>query len=100
MLEAPAKTFLWKQLPAAVEAVRDAAPLSPAQLLPPISSVTPAGSQWTALEEGEDDSRPPPGSAEDNIASFFMTQVRPGCKCSGLQGLSRNGPQMDLCLPK
>ncbi|XP_049679109.1 X-ray radiation resistance-associated protein 1 [Accipiter gentilis] len=75
MLEAPAKTFLWKQLPAAVEAVRDAAPLSPAQPLPPISSVTPAGSQWMALEEGEDDSRPPPGSAEDNIASFFMTQV-------------------------
>ncbi|NWZ59767.1 XRRA1 protein, partial [Haliaeetus albicilla] len=80
MLEAPAKTFLWKQLPAAVEAVRDAAPLSPAQPLPPISSVTPASSQWTALGEGEDDSRPPPGSAEDDIASFFMTQVRPGCK--------------------
>ncbi|KFP98141.1 X-ray radiation resistance-associated protein 1, partial [Haliaeetus albicilla] len=78
MLEAPAKTFLWKQLPAAVEAVRDAAPLSPAQPLPPISSVTPASSQWTALGEGEDDSRPPPGSAEDDIASFFMTQVRPG----------------------
>ncbi|NXN48594.1 XRRA1 protein, partial [Rynchops niger] len=72
MLEAPAKTFLWKQLPAAVEAVRDAEPPSPAQPLHPISSATPV------LEEGEGDSRPPPGSANEDIPSFFMTQVRPG----------------------
>ncbi|NXJ56077.1 XRRA1 protein, partial [Spizaetus tyrannus] len=78
MLEAPAKTFLWKRLPAAVEAVRDDAPLSLAQPLPPISSMTPAGSERTALREGEGDSRPPSGSAEDDIASFFMTQVRLG----------------------
>ncbi|XP_075347457.1 X-ray radiation resistance-associated protein 1 isoform X1 [Mycteria americana] len=75
MLEAPAKTFLQKQLPAVVEAARDAAPPSPAQPLPVVSSVTPAGNQWTALGEGEDDSRPPPGSAEEDVASFFMTQV-------------------------
>ncbi|XP_072707088.1 X-ray radiation resistance-associated protein 1 [Ciconia boyciana] len=75
MLEAPAKTFLWKQLPAVVEAPRDAAPPSPAQPLPVASSVTPAGNQRTALGEGEGDSRPPPGSAEEDVASFFMTQV-------------------------
>ncbi|KAM6419695.1 X-ray radiation resistance-associated protein 1 [Pluvialis apricaria] len=75
MLEAPAKAFLWKQLPAAVEAARDAAPPSPAQPLHPVSSATPAGSQRTALEEGEGDSRPPPDSAEEDIPSFFMTQV-------------------------
>ncbi|NXT51739.1 XRRA1 protein, partial [Pluvianellus socialis] len=95
MLEAPAKTFLWKQLPAAVEAVRDAAPPSPAQPPHPVSSATPAGSRWTALEEGEGDSRTPPGSAEEDVPSFFMTQVRPGCKCSGLQGLTRNGPVVE-----
>ncbi|KFQ80993.1 X-ray radiation resistance-associated protein 1, partial [Phaethon lepturus] len=77
MLEAPAKTFLWKQLPAAVEAVRDVPP-SPSQPLSSFSSVTPSGNQWMAPGEGECDSRPPPGSAEDNVASFFMTQVRPG----------------------
>ncbi|XP_075000142.1 X-ray radiation resistance-associated protein 1 [Calonectris borealis] len=75
MLEVPAKTFLWKQLPAAVKAARDAAPPSPAQPLPPISSVTPAGSQRTALGEGKGDPRPPPGSAEEDVASFFMTQA-------------------------
>ncbi|KFV43546.1 X-ray radiation resistance-associated protein 1, partial [Tyto alba] len=39
----------------------------------------------SVLVEGswEDDSRPPPGSAEEDIASFFMTQVRPGSKSSG-----------------
>ncbi|NXQ91344.1 XRRA1 protein, partial [Nyctibius grandis] len=77
MLEAPAKTLLWKQLPAAVEAVRDAAPPSPAQPLPPISSETSAGNEQMALEEGEGVSRPSPGLAEDT-ASSFMTQVRPG----------------------
>ncbi|KAM6140434.1 LOW QUALITY PROTEIN: X-ray radiation resistance-associated protein 1 [Pterocles gutturalis] len=71
MLEAPVTTILWKQLPAA----RDAAPPSPAQPLPPVSPVTPAGSQRTALGEGEGDSRPPPGPAEEDVASFFMTQV-------------------------
>ncbi|KAM6144684.1 X-ray radiation resistance-associated protein 1 [Phoenicopterus ruber ruber] len=77
MLEAPVKTFLWKPLPAAVEAARDAAPPSPAQPLPPISSAAPAGSRWTALGEGEEegDSRFPPGPAEEDVASFFMTQV-------------------------
>ncbi|XP_059680816.1 X-ray radiation resistance-associated protein 1 [Gavia stellata] len=75
MLEAPVKTFPWKQLPAAVEAAKDAAPPSPAQSLPSISSTTPAGSRWTALGEGEGDSRPPPGPAEEDVASFFMTQV-------------------------
>ncbi|NXK29316.1 XRRA1 protein, partial [Arenaria interpres] len=72
MLEVPAKTFPWKQLPAAVETARDVAPPSLAQPLHPISSTTPA------LEEGEGDSRPSPGPAEENIPSFFMTQVRPG----------------------
>ncbi|CAM9577957.1 unnamed protein product [Bubo scandiacus] len=75
MLEAPAKTFLWKPLPAVVEAVRDAASPSPAQPLPLVSSVTAAGSWRTALGEGEGDPRPPPGSAEEDIASFFMMQV-------------------------
>ncbi|XP_010166161.1 X-ray radiation resistance-associated protein 1, partial [Antrostomus carolinensis] len=76
MLEAPAKTFLWKQLPAVVEAVRDAAaPARLAQPLPLISSETPASSQQPALREGEGDSRPPPASAEEDVASFFMTQV-------------------------
>ncbi|XP_050768062.1 X-ray radiation resistance-associated protein 1 [Gymnogyps californianus] len=75
MLEAPAKTFLWNQLPAAVEVARDAAPPSPAQPLPPISSVTPAGSRRTALGEGEAESRPSPGPAAEGTASFFMTQV-------------------------
>ncbi|XP_014811608.1 PREDICTED: X-ray radiation resistance-associated protein 1 [Calidris pugnax] len=69
MLEVPAKTFPWKQLPAAVETVRDVAPPSLAQPLHPISSTTPS------LEEEEGDSRPPPGPAEENIPSFFMTQV-------------------------
>ncbi|KFP22236.1 X-ray radiation resistance-associated protein 1, partial [Egretta garzetta] len=78
MLEAPVKAFLWKQLPAAVEAVRDAAFPSPAQPLPPVSSVTPAGDWQTALGEGEDDPRPPPNSAKEDVATFFMTQVRPG----------------------
>ncbi|KAF1629063.1 UNVERIFIED_CONTAM: X-ray radiation resistance-associated protein 1, partial [Eudyptes robustus] len=78
MLKAPAETFLWKQLPAAVEAARDAAPPSPAQPLPPVSSVTTAGNRRTALGEGEGDSGPPPGSAEEDVASFFMTKVRPG----------------------
>ncbi|NXH71930.1 XRRA1 protein, partial [Hydrobates tethys] len=78
MLEAPAKTFLWKQLPAAVEAARDAAAPSPAQPPPPISSMTPAGSQQPALGEGEGDPRLSPGSAEEDVASFFMTQVRLG----------------------
>ncbi|NWX81378.1 XRRA1 protein, partial [Alca torda] len=72
MLEAPAKTFRRKQLPAAVEAVRDVEPPSPSQPLHPVSSPTPV------LEEGEGDSRPPPGSAKEDIPSFFMTQVRPG----------------------
>ncbi|NXT17513.1 XRRA1 protein, partial [Syrrhaptes paradoxus] len=75
MLEAPVTTILWKQLPAA----RDAAPPSPAQPLPPVSPVTPASSQWMALGEEEGDSRPPPGPAEEDVASFFMTQVRLGC---------------------
>ncbi|XP_009889317.1 PREDICTED: X-ray radiation resistance-associated protein 1 [Charadrius vociferus] len=75
MLEAPAKAFLWKQLPAVEEAARDAAYLSLAHPLPPISSATPASSWRTALEEGEGNSRPPPGSAEEDIPSFFMTQV-------------------------
>ncbi|XP_075583867.1 X-ray radiation resistance-associated protein 1 [Pelecanus crispus] len=75
MLEASVKTFLWKQLPAAVEAARDAAAPSPAQPLPPISSVTPAGNRRTVLEEGEGDPRPSPGSAEEDVAPFFMTQV-------------------------
>ncbi|KFW70600.1 X-ray radiation resistance-associated protein 1, partial [Pygoscelis adeliae] len=78
MLKAPAETFLWNQLPAAVEAARDPAPPSPAQPLPPVGSVTPAGNWRTALGEGEGGSRPPPGSAEEDVASFFMTQVRPG----------------------
>ncbi|XP_063183935.1 X-ray radiation resistance-associated protein 1 [Chroicocephalus ridibundus] len=69
MMEAPAKTFLWKQLPAAVEGARDAEPPSPAQPLHSISSATPV------LEEGEGNSRPPPGSAKEDIPSFFMTQV-------------------------
>ncbi|NWH50010.1 XRRA1 protein, partial [Fregata magnificens] len=76
MLEAPVKTFLWKRLPAAVETARGAAPLSPAQPLPPVSSTTPAGNWRTVLGEG--DPRPPPGSAEEDVASFFMTQVRLG----------------------
>ncbi|NWX21739.1 XRRA1 protein, partial [Aegotheles bennettii] len=74
VLEAPAKTFLWKQLP--VDAVRGASPPTPAQPLSPISSGTPAGSQHLALEEGEGESRSPPGPAEEGVASFFMTQVR------------------------
>ncbi|KAM9300311.1 X-ray radiation resistance-associated protein 1 [Morus bassanus] len=74
MLEAPVKTFLWKQLPAVVEAARDAAPPSPAQPLPPVSSTTPAGNWRMVLGEG--DPRPPPASAEEDIASFFMTQVK------------------------
>ncbi|NWW52455.1 XRRA1 protein, partial [Pedionomus torquatus] len=69
ILEAPAKTFPWKQLPAAVETTRDVAPLSPGQPLHPVSSTTPT------LEDGGSDSRPPFGSAEEDIASFFMTQV-------------------------
>ncbi|XP_074006399.1 X-ray radiation resistance-associated protein 1 [Numenius arquata] len=69
MLEVPAKTFPWKPLPAVVETARDVPPLSPAQPLQPINSTTPA------LEEGESDSRPPPGPAEEDIPSFFMTQV-------------------------
>ncbi|NXS43581.1 XRRA1 protein, partial [Balaeniceps rex] len=75
MLEAPVKTFLWKQLPATVEAARDAAPPSPAQPLPPVSSVTPASNRQTVLGEGEGDPRPSPGSAEEDVGSFFMTQV-------------------------
>ncbi|KFQ92551.1 X-ray radiation resistance-associated protein 1, partial [Nipponia nippon] len=75
MLKAPVKTFPGKQLPAAVEAARDAAPPSPAQPLPPVSSVTPASDRRTVLGEGEDDPRPPPGSAEEDLASFFMTKV-------------------------
>ncbi|NXU31270.1 XRRA1 protein, partial [Thalassarche chlororhynchos] len=92
MLKAPVKTFLWKQLPAVVEAARDAAPPSPAQPLPPISSVTPAGSWQTALGEGEGDPRPPPGSAEEDVAPFFMTQVRPGFPlfcCFEVENVSR-----------
>ncbi|XP_008943296.1 PREDICTED: X-ray radiation resistance-associated protein 1, partial [Merops nubicus] len=71
--EAPAETFVWQQLPAVVEAARDAAPPSPAQPLPPISSATSSSSWQTA--QGEGDSRPPPGLAEEDVASFFMTQV-------------------------
>ncbi|NXO56747.1 XRRA1 protein, partial [Aramus guarauna] len=78
MLESPAKTFRWKPLPAVVEAARDAAPLSPAQPLPPISSVIPVSDQQMALGEGEGDSGPPPGPAEEDIASFFITEVRLG----------------------
>ncbi|NXE85097.1 XRRA1 protein, partial [Cochlearius cochlearius] len=99
MLEAPVKTFLWKQLPAAVETTRDAAPPSLAQPLPPISPVTPASDRQTALGEGEGGHRPPPSSAEEDVATFFMTQVRPGCKCSGLQGLSRNDVSRPLLSP-
>ncbi|XP_074966890.1 X-ray radiation resistance-associated protein 1 [Phalacrocorax aristotelis] len=73
MLKAPVKTFLWKQLPAAAAAARDAAPPSLAQPLTPISSAAPAGNRRTVLGEG--DPRPPPGSAEEDVASFFMTQV-------------------------
>lgn len=86
MLKPPAQPFLWKRLPAAVEAARDAASPSLAQLLPTTSTPTTASSQ--PLAPGEGDSRPPPGPAEENVASFFMTQVRPDCGCSGLQGLS------------
>ncbi|KFV05438.1 X-ray radiation resistance-associated protein 1, partial [Pterocles gutturalis] len=96
MLEAPVTTILWKQLPAA----RDAAPPSPAQPLPPVSPVTPAGSQRTALGEGEGDSRPPPGPAEEDVASFFMTQVRLGCNhkiplfcCFEVEDVSRPLPR-------
>ncbi|NXS92218.1 XRRA1 protein, partial [Jacana jacana] len=72
MLEAPAKTFPWKQLPTMVETTRDVTPPSPGQPLHSISSTMPA------VQEGEGDSRPPPGSAEEDIPSFFMTQVRLG----------------------
>lgn len=97
MLEAPVKTFLCKPLPAVMETARDGAAPSPARLLSPISSTTPSGRQQMTLEEEEGDSRPSPGPAEEDIAPFFMTQVRTGCQRSGLQGLSRNGPQMNLC---
>ncbi|XP_010021954.1 PREDICTED: X-ray radiation resistance-associated protein 1, partial [Nestor notabilis] len=75
MLEAPAKTFLRTQLPSAVEAVGDAAPPGPAQPLLPSSSVTPTSSQRVVLGEEEGGSRPPAGSDEEDVASFFMTQV-------------------------
>ncbi|NXI94991.1 XRRA1 protein, partial [Psophia crepitans] len=96
MLESPAKTFVWKPLPAAVEAARDAAPPSPAQPLPPISSMTPAGDQETALGEG--DSRPPPGPAEEDIASFFITQLNwllwiPSFCCFEVEDESRSLPR-------
>nr|XP_021139273.1 X-ray radiation resistance-associated protein 1 isoform X2 [Columba livia] len=75
MLEAPVKTFLCKPLPAAMETARDAAAPSPTRLLSPISSTTPSGRQQMTLEEEEGDSRPSPGPAEEDVASFFMTQV-------------------------
>ncbi|KAK2524739.1 Xrra1 [Columba livia] len=75
MLEAPVKTFLCKPLPAAMETARDAAASSPTRLLSPISSTTPSGRQQMTLEEEEGDSRPSPGPAEEDVASFFMTQV-------------------------
>ncbi|NXD81416.1 XRRA1 protein, partial [Halcyon senegalensis] len=101
MLEAPAKTFLRKQLPAAVEAARDDGPLSLAHPLPPISSVTTASRQQTVMGEEEDDSRPPPGPAEEEVESFFMTQVRPCCEwlllipffcCCEVEDVSRPPP--------
>ncbi|NXW92379.1 XRRA1 protein, partial [Alopecoenas beccarii] len=75
MLEAPVKTFLCKPLPAAMETARDAAAPSLARVLPPISSTTPTGRQQMTLGEDEGDSRPSPGPAEEDVASFFMTQV-------------------------
>ncbi|XP_042648486.1 X-ray radiation resistance-associated protein 1 [Tyto alba] len=93
MLESPASPSLWKLLPAVVEATRNAAPPSPAQPLTPSSSGTAAGSQWPVLGTGEDDSRPPPGSAEEDIASFFMTQVeevpRPLSRPTAKDGLEK-----------
>ncbi|KAM9388375.1 X-ray radiation resistance-associated protein 1 [Phaethornis superciliosus] len=68
---APAKTLLWEKLPAA----KGPAPPNLAQLLPPSSFVTPGSSQWVALGEGEGDSRSSPGPAQEDVASFFMTQV-------------------------
>ncbi|XP_065482911.1 X-ray radiation resistance-associated protein 1 [Caloenas nicobarica] len=75
MLEAPVRTFLCKPLPAVMETARDAAAPSPARLLSPISSTTPTGRQQMTLGEEEGDSRPSPGPAEEDVASFFMTQV-------------------------
>ncbi|KAK2513503.1 Xrra1 [Columba guinea] len=75
MLEAPVKTFVCKPLPAAMETARDAAAPSPARLLSPITSTTPSGRQQMTLEEEEGNSRPSPGPAEEDVASFFMTQV-------------------------
>ncbi|KFQ45104.1 X-ray radiation resistance-associated protein 1, partial [Nestor notabilis] len=92
MLEAPAKTFLRTQLPSAVEAVGDAAPPGPAQPLLPSSSVTPTSSQRVVLGEEEGGSRPPAGSDEEDVASFFMTQVRPSLPlfcCFEVEDVSR-----------
>ncbi|NXL53040.1 XRRA1 protein, partial [Podilymbus podiceps] len=70
MLKAPVETLVWKRLPAVVEAAREAALPRAAQPPPPVSSPAPADS----LGEEEGDSRPPPGPAEEDVASFFMTQ--------------------------
>ncbi|NXI35793.1 XRRA1 protein, partial [Galbula dea] len=72
-LGAPAKILQRKHLLAAGEAERDAAPPSPAQQLVPVSSMAPSSSWEMVLGEGG--SRPPPVTAEEDTASFFMTQT-------------------------
>ncbi|NWR54387.1 XRRA1 protein, partial [Bucorvus abyssinicus] len=106
MLKPPAQIFLWKQLTAVVEAVRDGAYPSPAQPLPPISTLTTADSQPSALREG--DSRPPPGPAEENVASFFMTQVedvsrpllRPGAEDRPEKRTEQRGQRSSQVVPE
>lgn len=67
MLEAPAEAFIWRPLPAMVEAAGRAAPLISLQPLPPISSMP-------AVGHGERDPRTP-STAQEDAEAFFMTQV-------------------------
>ncbi|KFP01303.1 X-ray radiation resistance-associated protein 1, partial [Calypte anna] len=78
---APGKTLLWGELPAA----KGAEPPS----LSPSSFVTPGSSQWVTLGEGEGDSRSSPNPAEEDVASFFMTQVSPLFCCFQVEDVSR-----------
>ncbi|XP_040513846.1 X-ray radiation resistance-associated protein 1 isoform X2 [Gallus gallus] len=72
MLEAPAEAFIWRPLPAMVEAAGRAAPLISLQPLPPISSMP-------AVGHGERDPRTP-STAQEDVEAFFMTQVEDDSK--------------------